>query len=74
MGRKNWLFSNTPAGAQSNAVIYSLNETAKENDLDHYRYLVWLLPNAPNLSRQDAAWAESFLPATAPQYCRSTTP
>lgn len=24
MGRKNWLFSNTPAGAQSSAVIYSL--------------------------------------------------
>ena len=34
MGRKNWLFSNTPAGAQSSAVIYSLIETAKENDLD----------------------------------------
>ena len=42
MGRKNWLFSNTPAGAQSSAVIYSLIETAKENDLDPYRYLVWL--------------------------------
>ena len=36
MGRKNWLFSNTPAGAQSSAVIYSLIETAKENDLDPY--------------------------------------
>ena len=34
MGRKNWLFSNTPAGAQSSAVIYSLIETAKENGLD----------------------------------------
>ena len=34
MGRKNWLFSNTPAGAQSSAVIYSLIETAKENDLN----------------------------------------
>ena len=36
MGRKNWLFANTPAGAQSSAVIYSLIETAKENELDPY--------------------------------------
>ena len=40
MGRKNWLFANTPAGAQSSAVIYSLIETAKENQLDPYRYLL----------------------------------
>ena len=39
--RKNWLFANTPDGAQSSAVIYSLIETAKENGLDPYRYLVW---------------------------------
>ena len=31
MGRKNRLFANTPAGAQSSAVIYGLIETAKEN-------------------------------------------
>ena len=67
MGRKNWLFSNTPAGAQSSAVIYSLIETAKENGLDPYRYLVWLLNNAPGLSQTDEAWAESFLPVNAPQ-------
>ena len=36
-------------------VIYSLIETAKENDLDPYRYLVWLLHNAPGLSRTDEA-------------------
>lgn len=74
MGRKNWLFSNTPAGAQSSAVIYSLIETAKENDLDPYRYLVWLLHNAPGLSRTDEAWAESFLPVNAPQKCRIPKP
>ena len=71
IGRKNWLFSNTPAGAQSSAVIYSLIETAKENDLDPYRYLVWLLNHAPGLSRTDEVWAESFLPVNAPQECRS---
>ncbi len=71
MGRKNWLFSNTPAGAQSSAVIYSLIETAKENDLDPYRYLVWLLHNAPEQSQKDEDWPEFFLPVNAPKECRS---
>lgn len=70
MGRKNWLFANTPAGAQSSAVICSLIETAKENDLDPYRYLIWLLYNAPELSQTDATWPEEFLPANAPLECR----
>lgn len=70
MGRKNWLFSNTPAGAQSSAVIYSLIETVKENDLDPYRYLVWLLYNAPGLSQTDKAWAEFLLPVNTPQECK----
>ena len=47
MGRKNWLFANTPAGAESSAVIYSLIETAKENGVDPYRYLLWVFRNAP---------------------------
>ena len=53
MGRKNWLFANTPGGAQASSVIYSLIETAKENGLDPYRYLLWLLQNAPQLSETD---------------------
>lgn len=39
IGRKNWLFCNTPSGAESSAVIYSLIETAKANGLDPYAYL-----------------------------------
>ena len=69
MGRKNWLFANTPGGAQASAVIYSLIETAKENGLDPYRYLLWLLRNAPGLSETDEAWAEKLLPARAPEEC-----
>ena len=69
MGRKNWLFANTPGGAQASAVIYSLIETAKENDLDPYRYLLWILQNAPQLSEEDAVWAEKLLPANAPEEC-----
>lgn len=70
MGRKNWLFANTPAGAQSSAVIYSLIETAKENDLDPYCYLVWILQNAPRRSQAEETWVETFLPVCAPQVCK----
>lgn len=69
IGRKNWLFANTAGGAQSSSVIYSLIETAKENGLDPYRYLLWLLQNAPGLSETDEAWAEKLLPARAPEEC-----
>ena len=65
----NWLFANTTGGAQASSVIYSLIETAKENGLDPYRYLLWVLQNAPQLSETDAAWAEKLLPANAPQEC-----
>jgi len=33
-------------------MIYSLMETAKENGLDPYRYLLWVLQNAPQRKRQ----------------------
>ena len=69
MGRKNWLFANTPAGAQSSAVIYSLIETAMEYELDPYRYLLWGLRSAPVLSQAEESWAEKLLPSKAPQEC-----
>ena len=69
MGRKNWLFANTPVGAQASAVIYSLIETAKENKLDPYKYLLWVMQSAPGLSQADEFWAEKLLPANAPQEC-----
>ena len=55
--------------AQASSMIYSLIETAKENGLDPYRYLLWLLQNAPQLSETDEAWAERLLPANAPEEC-----
>lgn len=39
IGRKNWLFSNTPRGAEASAILYSLVVTAKANGLDIYEYL-----------------------------------
>ena len=73
MGRKNSLFANMPAGAQSSAVIYSLIETAKENGLDPYRYLLWVLREAPVLSQNDDAWAEKLIPSLAPEECKTPT-
>lgn len=42
MGRKNWLFANTEAGAKAVAVIFSIIETAKVNLLKPYKYLNWI--------------------------------
>lgn len=43
IGRKAWLFSQTANGANASAVLYSIIETAKANDLVPYDYLVHLL-------------------------------
>lgn len=48
IGRKNFLFANTARGAQASAVMYSLIETAKENGIEPYDYIVWLLKAALN--------------------------
>ena len=49
IGRKNWLFSVSEAGAQANAICLSLAETAKVNGIDFYQYLVKLLTELPNI-------------------------
>ena len=72
IGRKNFLFANTSHGAQGSAVIYSMIETAKANNLDPYRYLTWVLTNAPMLASSGDDWATTLLPAHAPDHCRST--
>lgn len=71
IGRKNFLFANTPHGAQSSAVIYSMIETAKANDLDPYRYLTWVLTNAPVLAAKGEDWEASLLPTKAPPTYRT---
>ena len=47
VGRKAWMFSDTPAGAHSSAVIYSLVETAKANGVEPYAWLRWVLRELP---------------------------
>ena len=43
VGRKGWLFADTPQGAEASAIIYSLMETAKANSLRLDDYLLHLL-------------------------------
>jgi transposase len=62
IGRKNWLFANTPKGAHASAVIYSIVETAKENGLNPYAYLNYLFEKLPNLDSRDAETLDQLLP------------
>ncbi len=47
IGKKNWLFSSTVAGAQASAMYYSLIETAKVNGLDPFDYFNKMLEALP---------------------------
>ena len=69
MGRKAWLFSNTPDGARASSVMYSIIETAKENGLHPFQYVKFLLEKLPNATTGEL---ESFLPwsDTLPDCCR----
>lgn len=54
VGRKNWLFANSQAGAKASANLYSLIESAKLNGLEPYAYLklvFTLLPQAESVER-----------------------
>ncbi|UJF20289.1 IS66 family transposase (plasmid) [Vibrio sp. SS-MA-C1-2] len=47
VGRKAWLFADTPQGAHASAACYSLVETAKLNGLEPFSYLRTLLTKLP---------------------------
>lgn len=48
VGRKNWLFADTPKGASASAAVYSIVETAKANGINVYTYLHYLLLYMPD--------------------------
>jgi len=60
VGRKAWLFSDTPAGADASAMIYSIIETAKANALEPYAYLRYLFKYLPAATSVDDV--EKLLP------------
>jgi len=69
IGRKNFLFSNTDNGAKSSSIIYSIVETAKENFLKPFDYLVFLFNNIPSAT---TGQLDDFLPwgNRIPDSCR----
>ena len=63
VGRKNWLFCDTPKGADASAIVYTLVETAKANGLDPYSYLKLLLTELPYLGKTPSQEElDAFLP------------
>lgn len=47
IGKKNWMFHNTVNGARSSALVYSISETAKLNNLRPYYYFKYILTELP---------------------------
>lgn len=47
LGRKAWLFSDTPAGAEASARLYSVIETAKASGREPYAYLRHIFTELP---------------------------
>lgn len=60
VGRKNWLFSNTPRGAHASAAMYSLVESAKANRIEPYCYLRFLFTRLPGMTGRENL--QSLLP------------
>ena len=67
--RKNFLFANTPKGANGSAIMFSLIQTAIENGLDPYKYLTWLLKQAKNADLTKEENIHILLPWNAPTEC-----
>ncbi len=64
VGRKNWLFCDTVAGANASARLYSLIETAKANGLEPHAYLTRLFTELPSATNVDDI--ERLLPFKQP--------
>lgn len=53
LGRKNWLFSGHPRGADASAALFSLIETAKANNLEPYAYLRHIFEQLPLINNSE---------------------
>lgn len=63
IGKKNWQMIDTIHGAKSSAIIYSIVETAKANNLKPYDYVQHLLEEIPkHMDEKDCSFLEDLLP------------
>ncbi len=53
VGRKNWLFCDTPGGAHASAVVYTMVEMAKAHGMNVEKYLTFLLEKRPHAGMTD---------------------
>lgn len=76
IGRKNWLFAFTSRGATASAIIYSIIETAKLNELNDYEYLKYIFEQMKEMDKKEISenlelidhlmpWSENL-----PECCR----
>lgn len=73
VGKKNWVMIDTIAGAESSAIVYSLSETAKANNLKPYDYFEYLLTEIPkHMDDIDRSFLEDLLPwsPNLPENCK----
>ena len=66
IGRKNWVTINTVRGAQASAIIYSITETARTNNLNVYYYIKHLLTELPQLIDKNGNIEQSLLEPLMP--------
>lgn len=73
VGKKNWKLIDTVHGAQASAILYSIVETAKANDLNIYNYFKHLLTEIPkHMDDTELSFLNSLLPWSKqlPAECR----
>ena len=71
VGRKNWLFADTPGGAEASAICYGIIETAKANGIDAFEYLKYIFTVFKDVNI-DTLDLEDFMPwsSNLPDDCR----
>jgi len=74
VNRKNFLFAASVAGGRATAVLHSITETAKEMNLEPFKYLTYVLRTAAGANvRDDAELLEKLMPENAPESCRNNS-
>ena len=65
IGRKNWLFSDSPNGAKASSILYSIVRTAELNGVNVYYYLQYLLTELPKHPNPSDELLAEFVPWNA---------
>jgi hypothetical protein len=75
IGKHNWYVIDTIRGAKASAILYSITETAKMNNLKPYEYLKYVLEELPKHGEyEDPSYLDDLLPFSdkLPDKCRKT--